>query len=212
MAHYSAHSVLASLNIEDTPLRYAPPRGPAINFTATYNQRESGQPQTFTYSNLGPKWTFNWLSYVTDDPNNASRDAIVYVPGGGGETYSGFDSGSQSYLPDPQSHAVLVRTAPTAYEKRFPDGSKQVFTLGDGASFYPRKIFMTQMVDPAGNAVTINYDSSFRVTTITDSLGQVTTVSYELPGDPLKITKVTEPFPQGRSATFAYTNGQLTFF
>ncbi|PYK38123.1 MAG: type IV secretion protein Rhs, partial [Verrucomicrobia bacterium] len=202
--------MLASLNIEDTPLRYAPPRGPAINFTVTYNQKESEQPQTFTYSNLGPKWTFNWLSYVTDDPNNASATAMVYVPGGGGETYSGFDSGSQSYLPDPQSHAVLVRTAPTAYEKRFPDGSKQVFTLGDGATSYPRKIFMTQMIDPAGNAVTIGYDSSFRVTTITDSLGLVTTVSYELPDDPLKITKVTEPFSQGRSATFAYANGQLT--
>ena len=210
MAHYSAHSMLASLNIEDTPLRYVPPRGPAINFTVNYNQRESGQPQTFSYSNLGPKWNFNWLSYVTDDPNNASRNATVYVPGGGGETYSGFNSGSQSYLPDPQSHAVLVRTAPIAYEKRFPDGSKQVFTLSDGATSYPRRIFMTQMIDPAGNAVTINYDSSFRVATITDSLGQVTTVSYELVDDPLKITKITEPFSQGRSATFAYTNGQLT--
>src|SRR5437660_2266911 len=210
MARYTAHSMLASLNIEDTPIGYTPPRGPAINFTVTYNQRDTQQPQTFSYSNLGPKWTFNWLSYVTDDPNNASATAMVYVPGGGGETYSGFDSGSQSYLPDPQSHAVLVRTAPTAYEKRFPDGSKQVFTLGDGATSYPRKIFMTQMIDPAGNAVTIGYDSSFRVTTITDSLGLVTTVSYELPDDPLKITKVTEPFSQGRSATFAYANGQLT--
>src|SRR5207247_2432996 len=33
---------------------------------------------------------------------------------------------------------------------------------------------------------------------------------YELPGDPLKITKVTEPFPSGRYASFAYNgNGQL---
>ncbi len=52
MARYSAHAMLASLNIEDTPLRYSPPRGPAINFTVTYNQRESQQPQTFSYSNL----------------------------------------------------------------------------------------------------------------------------------------------------------------
>ena len=210
MALYSAHAMLASLNIEDTPIRYSPPRGPAINFTVTYNQRETQEPPTFSYSNLGPKWTFSWLSYVTDDPNNALTNASVYVPGGGAENYSGFDSGSQTYLPDPQSHAVLVRTSPAAYEKRFPDGSKQIFNLSDGSTSYPRKVFMTQWLDPAGNASTIGYDASFRVTTITDALGQVTTLSYELPDDPLKITKVTEPFPTGRYATFSYTSGQLT--
>jgi RHS repeat-associated protein len=210
MARYSAHSMLASLNIEDTPMRYVPPRGPAIDFTVTYNQRDTQQPQSFNYSNLGPKWTFNWLSYVTDDPNNTSANATVYVAGGGAEKYSGFDSGSQSYQADPQSHAVLARTAPAAYEKRFPDGSKQVFGLSDGSSSFPRKIFMTQWVDPTGNAVTIGYDASFRVTTLADALGQVTTVAYELPSDPLKITKVTEPFSTGRFATFTYTNGQLT--
>src|SRR5437016_7244273 len=66
---------------------------------------------------------------------------------------------------------------------------------------------MSQMVDSAGNACTIGHDVSFRVTTIADALAQVTNVSYELPGDPLKITKVTDPF--GRFATFEYTNGQL---
>src|SRR5260370_1095847 len=210
MATYTAHAMLASLNIEDTPIRYTPPRGPAINFTVTYNQRESQQPQTFSYANLGPKWTFNWLSYVTDDPGNTSANATVYVPGGGVEVYSGFDSVSQSYQPDPQSHAVLVRTAPATYEKRFPDGSKQVFSLSDGSSSFPRKIFMTQWVDPTANAATIGYDGSFRITTLTDALGQVTTIAYELPGDPLKITKVTEPFPTGRFASFSYNaNGQL---
>src|SRR5437588_5944172 len=188
-------------------MRYSPPRGPAVNFTVTYNQREAQQPQTFTYSTLGSQWTFNWLSYVTDNPSNSLANAVVYVPGGGAESYSGFDSGSQSYPPDPQSHAILARTSSTSYEKRFPDGSKQVFTLSDGSISYPRRIFMTQVVDAAGNAVSIGYDASFRITTITDTLGQVTTLSYELSGDPLKITKVTEPFPTGRYAAFAYNAG-----
>jgi RHS repeat-associated protein len=56
--------------------------------------------------------------------------------------------------------------------------------------------------------VTLGYDASFRVTTITDALSQVTNVSYELGADPLKITKVTDPF--GRFATLEYTSGQLT--
>src|SRR5438876_749835 len=84
-----------------------------------------------------------------------------------------------AYLPDLQSQAVLVRTSSSTYEKRFPDGSKQVYCQSDGSASYPRKIFMTQWVDPSGNAVTITYDSSFRITTITDALGQVTTLSYE---------------------------------
>ena len=41
----------------------------------------------FDYSNLGPKWTFNWLSYVTDDPNGQLPSNGVYLPGGGAEIY-----------------------------------------------------------------------------------------------------------------------------
>src|SRR5438094_9187514 len=67
---------------------------------------------------------------------------------------------------------------------------------------------MTQWVDPAGNAVPLSFDSSFRITTVTDALGQITSLSYELSGDSLKITKVTDPF--ARYAVFGYTNGRLT--
>ena len=206
MAQYSVHSMLASLNIQDTPLRYSPPRGPAINFTVTYNQKESQQPAIFNYSNLGPKWTFGWLSYITDNPHTQLPSTSVYVPGGGAEIYP-FDSGSQTFLPDPQSHALLSRPSLDMYVKTFPDGSKQIFDHSNGGQTYPRKLFMTRMIDPAGNSVSIGYDDSFRVTTITDALGQVTTVSYELATDPLKITKVTDPF--GRFATFQYENGKL---
>ena len=207
MAQYSVHSMLVSLNIEDRPLRYTPPRGPAIDFIVTYNQKETQQPAAFSYSNLGPKWTFNWLSYVSDDPTVQLPQMSVYVPNGGAEIYS-FDQGSQSFLPHPQSHATLVKTGSATYERRLPDGSKQIFAQSDGAISYPRRIFMTQMVDPAGNAVTIGYDASFRITTLTDALGLVTTLAYDQPGDVLKITKVTDPF--GRFATFQYSSGELT--
>lgn len=207
MAQYSIHLLLASLHIEDTPISYNCPRGPSPRFKVVYNQREANQPQTFTFCNLGPKWAFNWLSYVTDDPANSSANATVYVRGGGTETYTGFNSVTQSYAPDLQSMAVLVRMSSTSYEKRFPDGSKEVFSVTDGSTSYPRRVFLTSVVDAAGNASTIAYDSSLRITTITDSLGQAITLSYGLTGDPLKITSVTDPF--GRSATFDYTSGQL---
>jgi RHS repeat-associated protein len=207
MARYSVHSTQVSLNIEDRPLRYTPAYGPSVDFTVTYNERETQQPTTFVYSNLGQKWTFDWLSYISDDPNVQLPLTGLYRSGGGAEIFA-FDASSQSFVADAQSHATLVRTGATSYERRLPDGSKQVFGLSDGATSYPRRIFMTQMVDPAGNAVGIGYDATFRVTTVTDALGQVTNLAYNLAGDPLKITQVTDPF--GRFATFEYTNGQLT--
>ena len=207
MARYSVHSNPVSLNVVDTPLRYSPAYGPAIDFTVTYNQKESQQPATFAYSNLGPKWTFGWLSYVSDDPSSQLPLTGLYRSGGGAEIFA-YDAASQSFLRDASSQAQLVKTGPASYERRMPDGSKEIFALSNGAASYPRRIFMTQIIDPAGNAVSIGYDASFRVTTITDALSQVTNISYELPGDSLKVTKVSDPF--GRFATFEYTNGLLT--
>ena len=209
MARYSIHLMLASLHIEDTPISYNSPRGPSTKFKVIYNQREANQPTTFAYGNLGPKWTFNWLSYVTDDGSAAaSASPTVYVRGGGTEVFGGFDSGTQSYAPDRQTLAILVRTSSSTYERKFPNGSKEVFSQSDGSTSYPRRIFLTSVVDAAGNSTTLTYDGSFRITTITDSLGQSTNLTYGLTGDPSKITKVTDPF--GRFATFEYTSGKLT--
>jgi RHS repeat-associated protein len=202
MASYSVHLMLVSLYIEDSPVGYTPPRGPGMQFTVSYSQREANQPANFNYSNLGAKWTFNWLSYITDDPQNPSRDANVYNRGGGTETYTGFDPSAQTYLPQYLNGAVLRRTSPTSYERRLPDGSIEVFNRPDGATSFPRKVFMTQTIDRVGNTVNLTYDATLRLVSVRDALGQVTTLSYELTSDPLKITKVTDPF--GRFATFEY--------
>jgi YD repeat-containing protein len=61
---------------------------------------------------------------------------------------------------------------------------------------------MTQSIDPQGNALTFTWDGQMRLVAVTDAIGQVTTLSYDLPDDIWKITKVTDPF--GRSATFTY--------
>ena len=203
MAHYTFHAMLVSLHIVDTPVRYNPPRGYPVQFTVTSNQREANQPSIFPYSNLGPKWTFDWLAYITDDPVNLLANASYYVQGGGTEPYSTFNTNTQSYASQVESRAQLVRTSSTSYERRLPDGSKEVFDLPDGAATYPRKIFLRKRVDPSGNTLTFTYDGSFRIVSVTDAIGQVTTLSYALAGDSLKITKVTDPF--GRFATFDYS-------
>jgi RHS repeat-associated protein len=209
MAVYNFHLQTVSLNITDTPVGYDPPVGYPIRFTVTYNQREFYQPQNFNYSNLGPKWTFSWLSYVQDNTTNQFADMTLYVAGGGAEFYKHFNNTTQRYDPEFQSGAVLrqVSWSPISYERTLSNGSREIFAQSDGASG-TRKVFLTERIDSAGNSVHLNYDGNLQLTSITDALGQVTTLSYDLPGDTYKITKVTDPF--GRFATFGYTDGKLT--
>jgi RHS repeat-associated protein len=208
MARYAFHLLLASLNLRDNPVGYSPPRGPEVRFEATYNQREANQPATFYYSNLGKRWTHNWLSYVQDDPSAIGNPVDVYVRGGGREPYSGFVSGVSAPQQDTRAILTIVTTSPIKYERELPDGSKEVFAQSDGAASAPRRVFLTEWKDPQGNKLTFTYDGQLRLVSVTDAIGQVTTLSYALASDPLKITKVTDPF--SRFATFEYDElGQL---
>jgi YD repeat-containing protein len=175
-----------------------------------YNQREYYQPLTFYYSNLGARWTFSWLSYLEDDPANPGTGSInLAVRGGGRESYSGFAGGVSTPNTDSRVTVALVSASPIKYERRRRDGAIEVFSQPDGAISSPRKVFLTQIIDRRGNALTFTYDAQLRLVSATDAIGQVTTLSYELVADPLKITKVTGPF--GRSAVFEYNeSGPLT--
>jgi hypothetical protein len=99
MAVYNVDAARVSLSIGDTPVGYTPPKGPAIKFMVSYQQREVAPVSSPTYSNLGNKWSFNWLSYVVVDPNNATANATGYGPAGGTLDYNGFNSNTQSYAP-----------------------------------------------------------------------------------------------------------------
>ena len=79
MAQARAHLLMANSTLKTRRSVNAPLLGPAINFTVTYNQREAQQPSTLTFSNLGSKWTFNWLSYVSDNAGYTPEDATVYI-------------------------------------------------------------------------------------------------------------------------------------
>jgi RHS repeat-associated protein len=209
LAVYRFHTMLVNLNVTDKPVGYSAPRGPSVYFAVTYNHREVFQPDIPYYSNLGPKWTHNWLSWIEDDPAQPAQPVNLYLRSGGQETYADYNSGTQSYGYNRRSRAFVVRasSSPLRYERRMPDGSMEVFEQVDGASTFPRKVFLTRIQDPQGNVLTFTYDSSLRLTAVTDAIGQVTTFSYELTADPLKITKVTDPF--GRFARFEYGAGKL---
>jgi RHS repeat-associated protein len=211
MAASRVHLMLVNLNLMDTPVGYSPPVGPAIGFTVRYSHREAFQPATFTYSNFGPKWTCDWISYITDNPQSLSADVNHYVQGGGTRTYTGFSTNTQTFAFQQYDQTCLTRIAtnPISYEMLSGSGSKLIFSQSDGSVGTSRKVFLTQIIDPFTNAVTLAYDSNLRLTNITDAIGQVTTLSYSNATDTNKITRVTDPF--GRFASFDYDSlGRLT--
>ena len=76
MAASPVHLMLVSLNINDSPVGYSPPVGPPVWFTVRYNQRDAFQAANFTHSNFGPKWTCDWISYITDSPSNSLGSSL----------------------------------------------------------------------------------------------------------------------------------------
>ena len=187
---------------QDNPVGYIPPVGPRPQFIVTYNQYESDQPASFSYSNLGPKWTFNWLAYISDNPSSPSANVSYYTDGGGAIPITGFNPATQSFAPEVMSGGILTRTSPNSYKLQFLDGTTYVFAQPTATNGSSRNVFMTQVIDPQGNALQIAYDGNFRVVAVTDAIGQVTTLAYGDTNDIFKITQVTDPF--GRFATFSY--------
>jgi RHS repeat-associated protein len=198
---------VVGLQLHDTPVGYAPPVGPAVRFTLVYSHRDTQQPATFSYTNFGPKWTFTWLSYITDSVGSNAQ-ALLYRRGGGNEPFTFSSTGATTAFPGPYSQATLTRTVngssnSTGFTLTYPDGSIEQFDQALGNQF-----FMTAVSDPAGNIVTLTYDSQMRITAITDAIGQMSTISYGLAASPLVVTQITDPF--GRSASFTYNSiGQL---
>jgi RHS repeat-associated protein len=208
MPVYGIHPTSAALVIDDAPLGYAPPIGPDMSFRLSYNHRGK-TPATFGYGNVGNLWTFNSLSYITDNgwltvpPYDMT---VVYLRGHGSESYAPQDT--QNLI----SGATVVQISdnPANYERRLPDGTVEVYSLADRAyTLANRRIFLTSVTDPQGHTVEYTYDSSFRLVAVTDPLDQVTTFEYENASDPNLLTKVTDPF--NREATLGYDGeGRLT--
>jgi tetratricopeptide (TPR) repeat protein len=130
-----------SLTLSDTPIGYRPAIGPSLYVTLTYNQKEANQPANFSYFNLGPKWTLNWLSYIQDDPSMPGANVMRYVAGGGATRYINYSDATGTFRPEPKTGAVLVRTVtssgPTVYSRLLANGGKEIYAQNDGSTGYP---------------------------------------------------------------------------
>lgn len=211
----NAHLMQVSLNLNDTPIGYTPAVGPAVYFRLSYNHKEPGQPGTFTYSNIGAKWTHNFLEFIEEGSATPGESVRRIVGGGGYIPQTGFNTGTGAFTLEMQSQAVLKRIpasgTATSYTLTMPDGSAQTYGYAAGTS--PKRFFLTEIIDPQGKKLTLAYDGQNRLTSIKDATGatpatgKATTFSYEN-ANPLLITKVTDPY--GRQAVLTYTSGKLT--
>jgi RHS repeat-associated protein len=198
MADWTLHVSIASLHVGDIPLFYTPPAGPKVELSVNYNQREDNQPAVPQYSNFGPKWSFDWVHSLTFD----STKAYLNDGTGGYEEFANFNVATQSYAIGPVSSATLTKIATDHYELRESDGGKQVFDVADGSG----RLFRSRIIDPQGNELVFAYDANFRLTTVTDEIGQVTTLTHgsNTLANPMfyRVTLATDPF--GRTAQFDY--------
>jgi RHS repeat-associated protein len=209
MCDYNFTEMVVSLNLQDIPVGYTPPKGPRVKVAITYNQREASQPANFSFFNVSPKWTLNWLSYITDNPRRPGELVSRYVAGGGKMRYTGYNSGTGAFTRETVNGALLVRTSSTTYERRLSDGSVETYAQSNGATSFPRLLFLTRVTNPFGNSVVLNYDSQIRLTSIIDATGRSSTFTYGLPARPLLVTQITDPF--GRSAQLNYdASGRLS--
>jgi RHS repeat-associated protein len=210
MCDYGIKESEVSLTLSDSPVGYNPPVGLQMRTLITYNQREDSQPAVFNFTNVSPKWTVNWISYITDDPTNQGASVSRFESDGSAYYYTGYASGTSSFTPQIDDNSTLVVTSwsPVTYQRTMLDGSTETFSQSDGSTAFPRRIFLTKRTDRQGNAITFNYDGQMRLTSITDSTGRQTTFTYGWALRPLQITKITDPF--GRSAVLAYdSSGRL---
>ena len=218
MATYSFHTMMVSLHVEDTPVGYQPPFGPAVFTEVSYSERETTQPANLNFSNFGRQWTHNWhgtieydFQYSGDSSDPGAYWELSYfdvvLPGGGRE-------GVEANEPDIKSRAKVAGPSNGEVTRTLPDGSRQVYgqeTIVYQSDAVHENLYwgwktavyrLTKVIDPHGNTVTIQHDQLGRIAKVVDPTGLETVFSYQYSADDYKVTQITDPY--GRSAVFAY--------
>jgi RHS repeat-associated protein len=234
MPTYDFHTMLTSLHIVDTPLPFKPPYGLPIDLSITYTQRGVLPPDipgaVNNYANVGPQWTMNLVSYISDDPSTDHEfelegsgttyvevpipcEVYLYTKGGGVRPYYSIPNGNpfNSFYPQASDQSNLTQTSGTSYELDYSDGSKDFFGTATATTGGGRMVFLTKSTDRAGNSQSITYNSDYQLTTIQGAAGTSLNFTYNAADS---ITSVTDSNTissgTSRQVTFSYnSSGQL---
>lgn len=223
MASYNFRLMNPGLQIVDTPVGHNVPYGPGVAFTVKYDQRSPVIEDLQQHSNFGPRWTHQYVGYVNLIGSGEPASSIQVVFGDG----SYFNYNFEEADPPAANGAKVARTfkfntrPQVTYLPAGYGGPSYVLWRKDGSRIYfshpnsatPTRYYMSAISTPDGKQLTIQYDASLRISSLTDALGQVTTFSYTpQPGDGVqadtkKIRAITDPF--GRTASFRYHSSGL---
>lgn len=213
MCGYNITELGVGVTLSDQPVGYTPAIGPSAKVSISYYQREAAQPAVFNYFNVSTNWTFSWMRFIQDDPSHAGQSVMRYQADGGAWLYTGYSSATGAFAPEEADASVLtlISKTPVIYQRSLQDGSIELYSQSDGATSFPRNVFLTAIIDPQGNALTLSYSTlggKVRLNALTDATGRKTTFSYGNAASPLLITQITDPF--GRSAKLTYdASGRL---
>jgi len=216
MASYAFRLLNPGLRMTDTPIKYATPYGPDVIFQVNYDQRSALNLGQEAYGNFGPRWSFAFNSYVDiEGSTNPTTDARVVFGSGTFYDYEYNQTAGtyeKKYKERPQLDYINVASGGPGYALTSGDGSQLVFTQPVGSP--ATRFLLKEIVDPQGNALTLEYDGSLRLSVIRDAQNRATVISYtpqagdQFTSDTTRIRKVTDPF--GREAKFLYnSDGQL---
>ena len=135
------------------------------------------------YTNMGPQWTCNWLSFISDDPDDSTPSELSLFRSGGGYYDYYFSTGetvSQPQATDGSTLTIVASGTAPSYVINYSDGSADYFNVATPTSGPGRIVFMNKTVDRAGNQVLLNYDGNERITTVSGSTGSL---SFTYNGD-----------------------------
>ncbi|MCX6902368.1 MAG: DUF6531 domain-containing protein, partial [Verrucomicrobia bacterium] len=184
---WSVNVINMNLFVEDIPLWYKNPAGPSVEVALSYNSQSAiAQHEPF-----GSKWQFNYGTYLVED---TAGTVLIFMSDGRRDTFT--PDGTGGYTPPTLVHNRLAKLTPTRYELRFPDDTVYEYDIPPGTeSLQP---FLVRMQDACGVGLTFGYDTNANLTTVSDSWGRVTSLTYSNG----LCTRVSDPF--GRHADFAY--------
>jgi YD repeat-containing protein len=134
----------------------------------------------------------NWVKYSRHDGSYWSF-GLPATPGIGNTFFGASPFLSGNYL-------ALV-PGPSTWTLTFQNGEQRQFNLGTG--------MLTAIIDRNGNSTQLTYDSSSRLTTVTDPASRHLYFNYGTGAQSLLVTSVTSDF--GVTLSYAYdTQGRLT--
>jgi RHS repeat-associated protein len=185
---WRVNPVNSNLYVKDIPLWYQPAIGPKIELQLGYNTMSDITGEEI----FGNKWLFGYGGYLQSDDTGT---ITIVMADGKEKEFIPEDSDGYSQGCDCDTFFILEKLDDSHYE--LSDKAGRTFTYAQ-PSATGDKIYLTTIKDVHSNSVSLGYSNN-QLATITDAVGQTTTLHYNSDG---LVERMSDPF--GREAVFTY--------